>query len=566
MAHSPRRSARLARRTSLMLTLTWVASAALVGCGGGGGGGDEPATPVVAPSGNVDVASFLPLRTNVVDADGAFQAQRLVVMDPATGQAVWQQFVSPDSTQQGVRAFTVSSGGLAVAQGRHMAWFYSDRGKLFGVDLAGTTPSVRQVSSETAVCEVTRAEPTDGSATSSWLLLRTGGADGRCDTPEDDARKIVRSDAGSGTAALAWAGGQLEPLAVHRDASGQLTQLLAYDAATARLLVVSAADGSATPVVGGTLTEGASVAWIGRAAGRRDQVYLAVELPVNGQVTPQTQLRTLTWGSDTAAPTLGSSSLLSLSSMTPVFAQTDDARGFYLFDGGKVYTIARGASAAGLLAEFKPLQVNTSSKVAAPAFAGGAMTSSTLVVPSLELTGAVLNVINKDTGLLRQVALPGESEAPYAVEAHAGDRIVISRPDGLGGAVRPLWQADVSGTSTIIPVTLISDTARVIVAPRNDVASLGGEAEQSAIVWCDAAQACTAATVQSLQLSSGASLSLASADAADFEWLDHSAGANAGNRAAVSISSQNDVGLWASDSAWLLDATQAGSLKQVILP
>jgi hypothetical protein len=508
----------------------------------------------------VDVASFLPLRTNVVDADGAFQAQSLVVMDPVTGQAVWQRFVSPDSTQQGVRAFTVTADGLTVSQGRHMAWYFSDQGKLFAVDLAGATPTVRQVSSETAVCEVSRAVPTDGRATLSWLLVRTGGADGQCDTPEDDARKLVRSDAGTGTAALAWAGGQFEPLDVHRDASGQLTQLLAYDASNAQLLVVSAADGSSTPVADGKLSDGTSVAWIGRAAGRRDQVYLAV------QASGKAQLRALTWGSDTTAPTLGSSSLVSLTSVAPVFAHTDDARGFYLFDDGKVYVIARGASSASVLAQFKSIQLTGGSSMSAPAFAGGAMTRSALVVPSLELTGAVLNVINKDTGLVRQLALPAESEAPFAVEAHAVDRIVISQSDELGGPVRSLWQADVSGTSTLIPVTLISDTARVIVAPRNDVSTLGGEAEQSAIVWCDAAQACTAATVKSFQLASGTHLSLAGADAANFSWLDHSAGGNAGNRAAVSISSQNDVGLWTSDSAWLLDASQAGSLKQVILP
>jgi hypothetical protein len=546
------------RRTTLAWSLAFGTTLALTACGGGGG--DDPVTSDVAPSGNVSAASYLPLRTNVVDASGNFQAQRLLLIDPVSAQVAWQREVSTGSAQQAVRAFTMSANGLTLTQGAHTAWYFTDQGKLYGVDARSAAPSPVQISSESAVCDLQRAVPTEPGASLSWLLLRTGGADGLCDTPDDNQSKLVRSDASASTAALAWAGGDLEPLDVHRDVAGKLTQLLAYDSSKQQLIVVSAADGAVTPVVGGQLAAGSNVGWYGRAAGRRDQVYVAVLADSSGE------LRTLTWGDDNAAPTLGTSSLVPIKVATPVFAHTDDASGFYFVDDGVVYAIDKGAATARKLHTLASINEPSSSlKRAAPVFAGGAMTTHTLVLPVLDPTGSRLYVINKDTGTLRTLSVPNDGEAPYTVEAHQGDQIVISRAADVGSLVKPLWRADVSGTSSLIPVTAVSASAHVIAAPRSDVEALGGEVEQAAAVWCEAAVACTSATVQSLQLASGSNLALGAAGAGGPSWVDQTAGSSLGSRAGFSVSSQSGV-VWLSDSAWLLDATVAGSLKQVVLP
>jgi hypothetical protein len=564
MARRSTRLAGFARRTPFAWALAMCTTLSLVACGGGGG--DDPADPAVAPSGNSSASSLLPLRTNVVNAEGVFQSQSLLLIDPATGQAVWQKGVGTGSTQVAVRAFSVSADGLTVTQGPYAAWFYTDQGKLHAVDLGSAPPQARQVSSEAAVCDVLRAEPINTSASTSWVLLGTAGADGQCETESDNVHKLVRSDAGASTAALAWAGGRLEPVHVHRDAAGTLTQLLAHDTATQRLLAVSATDGSASLVTGGQLAAGTSVAWIGRGAGRRDQGFLVVKSAGVGE------LRTLSWAGDTGVPTLGASSLLGVTSLSPAFAQTDDARGFYFVDNGSVYMIAKGATTVSTLDTLSNLQLTSGDDtyvMAPPFFAGGAMTNSALVIPALSQTGAVVYVIDKapaSTERRRTLALPVDAETPFVVEAHQGDQVVVSRAADVGGPVRELWRADVSVAGSIIPVSKVSAAAYVIASPAGDTAALGGEAEQAATVWCDASVACTAARVQSLQLATGANLALAGTGAAGFEWVDHLAGANAGSRSGVSVSGQNALGLWTSDSAWLLDASQAGSLKQVVLP
>ena len=560
MAHRARRPQATVRSHALVrataLALSTLTLSLLGACGGGD---DDPSTSAeVTPAGVVNTVSAgnLPLRRNLTSEQGQFTAQQLLLIDASSGSAVWRREVSTDSTQAAVRAFSVSADGLTVTQGAYTQWFFTDGGKLYVQDLTSPSSAARQVSSEASVCDIPRVEPQDAAATTSWLLLRTGGTDGRCDTPDDNTTKLVRSDAASTTAALAWAGGTLLPLGVHRDAAGALTQLVAFDATAHQVIVVAASNGQATPA-SEVLASDASVAWVGRAAGRRDQVMLAVQAA--GAVT----LRPLTWSGDQAAPTLGGS-VMSLSRLVPAYAHTDDARGLYLVDDGSVYVLPKGGAAARTLATLPTIAL-AGGTLSAPVYEGSAMTASTLVLSSLALDGAKVYVVNKDDGAVRSLNLQAEGELPYTVEAHRLDQIVLSRPLDVGGPLRALWRADVSGSASSISVTAVASQAHVIASPRTDDESLGGETQQVATVWCAAQTACTAATVQSLQLLTGSTLNLAAAGVNGVVWADHAAGATVGSHLGVSASSQVAVDVWASDSVWILDALQAGSLKQVLV-
>ncbi|MEY2843446.1 MAG: hypothetical protein RI920_1483 [Pseudomonadota bacterium] len=563
MATRPLCSALPRHRAALALAVALSSTLALVGCGSGGDDPAPAATLPVQPSGSASPANYLPMATNQVGTPGSFASQTLLIVDPVTGQPVWQRTLTSNQRKLAVRAFAVSADGLTVTQGKYAAWFYIDQGKLMAVDMRPAQPTEHVVSTEMAVCDILRAEPTDTTAATSVLLFRTAGADGSCETTGDNLVRLASSDTGPGAASLAWAGGNSDALAAHRDVAGKLTQLLAHDSALQQLLVVSPADGRATLVGNGQLAAGTSVSVIGRAAGRRDQAYVVVQSSALGE------LRTLSWADDNAAPTLAGSSLVAMKSAHPVFAHTDDANGFYFVDDGKVYAIAKGSSTVTTLDSFTRLNVADGSTQAAPFFAGGAMTAHALVLPSLSQTGAVVYVIDKaltSAQRRRTLDLSNLGETPYGVEAHLGDQITVSRALNVGGVQRQLWRADLSGSAALIPTTVVGNKVQVIASPRSDVESLGGEAEQAATVWCDDTVACTAATVQSLQLASGSNLALARAGAADFTWFDHSADTALGSLAAATVSSQLATGVWTSDTAWLLDAGQAGSLRQVTLP
>ncbi len=557
-----------------------VAAATLSACGGGGSNSAPDAE--VTPTAVVSTSAYLHMQRNRVDADGNFVAQDIVLVDPVTAAAVWQQSVEITSTQAAVHAFTVSADGLTITEGAEQALYYSQGGKLFELSLrtGASTPTPRQVSSEAGTCSVVRAVPTDTTASLAWVLVNTAGKDGLCDTTEDNVLKLVRSDAGSTTAALSWRGGALDAIDVHRNASGTLTQLIAFDPAVGQLLAISATDGSVSTVGGVALGTGTSVSYLGRAAGRRDQIYVVTSKLVRNTTTTQdedqTLLRTLTWSSDTAAPTLGNvasaSGLLqqattTLSSATLNFAHTDDATGFYFVDGLKVNVIDKGKATMRTLAtlsappELLDEKGNPTRPIVLP---GGALGSSALALPVVTAEGVQMVAVAKATGSMRNFDLPPSATA-VAVEARQGDQLVISQLLGDVGGPVALWRASLGAGTGAIATTAVSARAHVLGAMRDTAESLSGEAANPALVWCEAATTCTAAGLKSLQLTSGNNLALAGAGAAGFEWTAPVVGDTSGKLLPITVGTQQLNGLWASDTLWLLDATVAGSLKQVTL-
>jgi len=556
-----------------------VAALALSACGGGGSN-SLPETEVT-PAAVVSTSAYLHMQRNRVDANGNFVAQDIVLVDPVTAAAVWQQTVEITSTQAAVHAFTVSADGLTITEGAEQALYYSQGGKLYELSLrTGSTPVPRQVSSEAATCSVVRAVPTDTTASLAWVLVNTAGTDGLCDTTNDNVLKLVRSDAASTTAALAWRGGALDAIDIHRNASGTLTQLIAFDQAAGQLLAISATDGSVSNVGGGTLATGASVSFLGRAAGRRDQIYVVVSAlgsnADSGAPEDQIRLRTLTWSSDTAAPSLGNvaspSGLLqqpttTLSSATLNFAHTDDATGFYFVDGLKVNVIDKGKATMRTLATLTaPAELldDNGTPIRPIVLPGGALGSTALALPVVTAEGVKMLSVAKATGAQRDFNLAASATA-LTVEARQGDDLVISQLLADVGGPVALWRASLSAGTGAIATTAVSARAHVLGAMRDTAESLSGEAANPALVWCEAATTCTAAGLKSLQLTGGNNLALAGADAASFEWTSHTVGDTSGKILPITVGTQQISGLWASDTLWLLDATVAGSLKQVTL-
>lgn len=573
--------ARLASTLPFACTAIVAAAMALSACGGGGSDG-PPAEDGVTPSAVDDGSAYLHMQRNRVDASGNFVAQDIVLVDPVTATAVWQQAVEITSTQAAVHAFTVSADGLTITEGADQALYYAQAGKLYALSLLrGSTPAPRQVSSESGTCSVVRAVPIDTTASLAWVLVNTAGKDGLCDTTEDNVLKLVRSDAASSTAALAWGGGALDAIDIHRDAAGKLTQLIAFDQAAGKLLAISASDGSVSTVGGDTLATGASVSQLGRAAGRRDKVYLVVSEPgqnaTTGEPEDQTHLRVLTWASDTAAPTLGKvpssvggllQTTTSLGSSTLNFAHTDDATGFYFVDGLKVHVIKKGDSTVRTLATLTAPAGLSLPEGGPGVLSGGAAGSTALALPLLTTDGVKLVSVAKASGTQRAFDLPASATA-VAVEARQADEIVISQLLGDVGGPVALWRASLGAGTGNVGTTAVSARAHVLGAMRAAAENLSGEAANPALVWCEAATTCTASGLKSLQLAGGNNLALAGAGAATFEWTSRTVGDTTGKLLPVTVGTQQSsgaqAGLWASDTLWLLDATVAGSLKQVTL-
>ncbi len=553
-----------ARRATVIAALAALAGAlSLTACGG-----DNNGVPVadgngagISPSAITAANSYLHMTRNRVDDAGTFVAQDIVLIDAGTSKAVWQQTVDITSTQVAARAFTVSADGLTLTDGADTALYYSQAGKLYELSLLrGSTPAPRQVSSEAGVCNVVKAVPTNGAASVSWVLVNTAGADGNCDTPDDNVLKLTRSDATATAAALDWAGKLGDALDLHRDANGTLTQLITLEPGSGQLLAVSAQDGSANVIA--NLGAGASAAFLGRAAGRRDQVYLSVTT-VNASTNLATvSLGTLTWSGDATAPALGGvsdgSKFVTLSASTLPFAHTDDALAFYFVDGTTAYAINKGSTTTRKLGALGTAVTQV--------FPGGALSSSALVLPVLGAQGVQVVALPKAGGDARNFDLP-PATVPMAVEARLGDTVVVSQALGIGGPVKALWRASVAAGTGNIVTTAISSQANLLGATRDAAISLSGESANPTLVWCEATTACKAAGMHSLQLASGSNLTLAPASLTNDPtiWSSNTVGDTVGTLLPVTVGTQQLSGFWTSDSLWLLDATQAGSLRQVTL-
>ncbi len=579
------RSTPAARTATALAALSTVLGAlSLTACGGDNAAPDAGNNPAISPSAITAANSYLHMTRNRVDANGSFVAQDIVLIDAGTSKAVWQQTVDITSTQVAARAFAVSADGLTHTDGADTALYYSQAGKLYELSLLrGSTPAPRQVSAVADVCNVVRAVATTAAANISWVLVNTAGADANCDTGDDNVLKLTRSDAAATVAPKSWAGGNLDALDLHRDANGTLTQLIALEATAGQLLAVSAQDGS-TKVIANLGTD-TSVVYLGRAAGRRDQVYLSfttvAEVKEKDPVTQEevvnqreaVSMRTLNWATDSAVPTLGNvsdgSSGMALAAATLPFAHTDDATAFYFVNGTTAYAIDKGSSTARTLGS-----LGADVQGVLP---GGALSTSALVLPVLTVSkvqtadgedpvvGVQMVALPKAGGGVRSFDLPAVTSA-LSVEARQGDVVVIGQSLEIGGPVKALWRASVAPGTGKVVTTVVSARANLLGATRDPAISLSGESANPTLVWCEAATDCKAQGLRSLQLSTGNNLNLAPASLADATvWTSNTVGDTVGTLLPVTVGTQQLSGLWASDSLWLLDATQAGSLRQVTL-
>jgi hypothetical protein len=257
-----------------------------------------------------------------------------------------------------------------------------------------------------------------------------------------------------------------------------------------------------------------------------------------------------------------------LSGSTLNFAHTDDAAGFYFVDGLKVYVIKKGEGAVRTLATLSaPAELldeggNPTRPIVLP---GGALGATAMVLPLITADGVKMVAVAKSNGAQRAFDLPASANA-MAVEARQGDTVVVSEVRSEVGGPVALWRANLSaGLGGAIATTPISAKARVLGATRDAAESLSGEAGNTTLVWCEVGTTCTAAGLQSLQLTGGNNLALAGTGAATFEWTAPIVGDTTGKVLPITVGTQQVSGLWASDTLWLLDATVAGSLKQVTL-
>jgi hypothetical protein len=187
------------------------------------------------------------------------------------------------------------------------------------------------------------------------------------------------------------------------------------------------------------------------------------------------------------------------------------------------------------------------------------------VLPVLTPSGVQMVALPKAGGSARNFDLP-PATVPMAVEARQGDTVVISQALDIGGPVKALWRASVAAGTGNVVTTAISNQANLLGATREAAISLAGESANPTLVWCEATTACTAQGMRGLQLGSGSNLNLAPASLADTTiWSSNTVGDTVGTLLPVTVGTQQLSGLWTSDSLWLLDATQAGSLRQVTL-
>jgi hypothetical protein len=525
---------------------------------------EETAPPVAAPSSAQpsnasSEGSYLYASVNVVDDRHALSGQKIALVDPLDGSLLKTVVVDANATMMAAQSFTLSSDGLSLTAGRDTALYYTHAGALYELGL--TKPAApgegRQVSSEQHACTLLQVLPKDPAALSSWILLSTAGADGLCETPEDQGTVLVSSDADRRTDAISLGTGstrQADLIEVQRDEQGGLVNVImaitersgdtsGSRSSQVRLVAISSRTGATSEVVGGTFRASGdavpTVRRLGKVAGSRDQVYVQV-----GQ-----QVRVLSWSG--GVPTLQAAVVATLDT-TPLFVHSD-AMTTYVVDGRKVLALMGATSST--LTDKLP-----ASEEVLP---GGVLGSTVLLLPVREGERLGLRTVSKIDGSIRAVSWDA-SLAPR-VEAISGDNVVISARAGAQ-AQGALWRLNASAPN-LTPVAIAgASQARVITTVRAAGRNLAGEGPDTHVIWCDASVACQAGRVFSLDVLGGSLTSLSPSATSAAAWDDASAlsrGTTQGLLSSTAHAGTDEAPLWLSDSLWFFDAAKAGSLTRV---
>lgn len=568
-------SRRLTSRASSSLLTLLATGVLLTACmddtTNGPASGASPSSVGNPSSENNSAVNYLYASTNVTDGSGNFTGQQINLVDPGTGTLLKSVAVDTSSTQMAAQAFTVSSDGLSTQAGNDVVLYYTNGGKVYALGLSkpASPGNGQQVSSETQACRLIKVIPKDASATQSWLLISTAGADGQCDTVSDNEVKLASSDAGGATAATVVGNSsqEIRLIDTQRDSSGKLVNVIASvrtndgngNTVSTKLVAISASTGNQTDVVNGTiaavhdsndtskLVVVPTVSFFGRVAGSSNQIYVRV-----GQ-----DVQVLSWASGT--PTLQTSVVTTLANTDVPFVHTD-GQATYVVDGSSVKVLKPNV-AASVLTSALP--------AGAIVQAGSAMSTSALVLITRNSDDSFgLSVVDKNplsANAVTSVTWAGNTLPK--IEAVNGDVVVLSAASAGANDVKLMrFNASKPGTA---PTSVIgADHARVITTVHSATTTLSGETAGTHVVWCDATTACNASNVNSYQVVAGANLSLSGTGSTSPTWQLTNTLSRSTTLGLLGSSSQTgsaDAPIWSSDSLWLFDAAKANSLSQVSL-
>lgn len=567
-------SRRLTSRASSSLLTLLATGVLLTACmddsTNGPASGASPSSVGNPSSENNSAVNYLYASTNVTDGSGNFTGQQINLVDPGTGTLLKSVAVDTSSTQMAAQAFTVSSDGLSTQAGNDVVLYYTNGGKVYALGLSkpASPGNGQQVSSETQACGLIKVIPKDASATQSWLLISTAGADGQCDTVSDNEVKLASSDASGATAATVVGNSsqEIRLIDTQRDGTGKLVNVIASVRVSAldsngnshtvstKLVAISASTGAQTDVVNGSIASVQdsndttksvipTVSFFGRVAGSSNQIYVRV-----GQ-----DVRVLSWAS--GAPTLQPSVVTTLNSADVPFVHTDE-QATYVVDGSSVKVLKANAATSVLTSALPATAVVQ---------AGSVMSTSALVLITRDGDNFGLQVVGKGGGTATSVSWSPDTLPK--VEAINGDVLVLSAASAAASDVKLMrFNAATPGTA---PASVSgANHVHVIATVHSATTTLSGETAGTHVVWCDATSACDASKVNSYQVAAGTNLSLSATGSSSPVWQLTNTLSRSTTLGLLGSSSQTgsaDAPIWSSDSLWLFDAAKAGSLSQVSL-
>lgn len=389
-----------------------LALAALLTACGGSGGDDNKRQPVsdgeVAPL--AANPSTISVRYTVADLHQGTPGQydrQLAIVDSLSGTVVWQRTLGTgDADYPGwivSESFQPRAGATGTQYQGPQMLYYVRYGQVFQVDIGGSvTPTSQRISSVTNACNLNPGHfSSEFDGRHDWLVVRTSGPDGDCDTALDNSQILVAT--GMSITAAGPSAPASQPLILGRlaNAQGQARGFLMLDAASRRIIVRS------TDLTQILYTLPGDVA--------PDQVVRGLA-PLPGQATQWlvqigARIHVLNWNN--AAPTLGAA-LLTLAdngAATPVL--TVDLTSLYLANGRQILAI--GSTGAISTLNTLPAGGNITgiwlSKASVLATQAGANSA-----PSFG-TGDVLWSVNRSTGV-RQALVTDETPDVAVSDIH----------------------------------------------------------------------------------------------------------------------------------------------------
>lgn len=465
--------------------LTLLASSVLLTACGGGNDNNTPDAGA-APSGQnpdtVATSSYVAgVRSTTTPGVGGAEdtiSSVLSLVDDVTGTEVTTVAVDPFTSAKVAQAFTVTADGYQA--GRQTKAYYVYQHKLYEISLehAGnvlSTPAARQVSSEAQACEVRRVVERDTSAQTSYVSYTRAGADGQCNTPDDEVKTALSSANDTTPTGPAF-------LEVQRDSTGAVARLLGRDADN-NLVIADVGTQQLTPVSNGSIPSGSSVSVFGKLAGATDKLYLRVGASV----------RVLDW----ATATLGTSPVATLNLGQTPLVHTDETTTYFVDAAPVTPPSDAPASAASaeppkevelVLWQLQPGQssavrvasLGVSAPDQLPQVASHAMTPSALALVLRRDSGDTLTIVKKADGSQRDVALSGPT-ARVGIQAHAGEVLVISEQLGTSDDTSALTRVDLGNSDN--PTTPLSAAASLVTLINGSSTTIGGEVPSSYLLW-----------------------------------------------------------------------------------